>query len=161
MATTYSDWKEYRRYRALELYRQGEKKSQIARTLGVDASAVTKWLKWVEQAGEQALKARISSGRPRNLTPEQLAQLPALLDQGAEAHGLPGAYWTRQRVAWLLEERYQVSYSAQHVGRLLRELGYSLQKPIRRDYRQSAEALQDRREERLVAEQKKPRPSKG
>lgn len=156
MAARYQDWKEYRRYRALALYRQGEKKAQIARTLGVSPGAVTQWLQAVEQGGEAALQTRKPSGRPTDVSPQQLAELPALLGQGAEVHGFEGAYWTRQRVAWLLEERYQVSYSEQHIGRLLKRLGYSLQKPAKHHYRQKQEDLRLWRENRLVAEKKSP-----
>jgi transposase len=53
-----------------------------------------------------------------------------LLAQGAEAHGFLGAVWTRRWVAALIKQHFAVSYHPSHVGRLLRQIGWSPQKPI-------------------------------
>jgi transposase len=64
------------------------------------------------------------------LNPDQLAQLVDLLGQGAQAHGFLGDVWTRRRVAQLIQEQFAISYHPTHVGRLLRQIGWSPQKPI-------------------------------
>lgn len=56
----------------------------------------------------------------------------ALLDRGAEAFGYPGAVWTTTRVAELIGQRFHVFYHPAHCSRLLRRLGWSVQKPIAR-----------------------------
>jgi transposase len=64
------------------------------------------------------------------LNPDQLAQLVDLLGQGAQAHGFLGDVWTRRRVTQLIKEQFAISYHPTHVGRLLRQIGWSPQKPI-------------------------------
>lgn len=90
------------------------------------------------------------------LSPAQLAQIPALLEQGAEAFGWRGDYWTTRRVAQLLGDQFGVYYHPAHVSRLLRQIGWSCQKPITRAAQRDAAALAAWSEERLPAIKKKP-----
>jgi transposase len=75
------------------------------------------------------------------LNPTQLTQLVELLKQGAEAHGFLGDVWTRRRVAQLIQDRFGVSYHPTHVGRLLKQLGWSPQKPIVRATQRDEDAI--------------------
>jgi transposase len=52
--------------------------------------------------------------------------------KGAKAAGFPTDLWTCPRVAQLIRESFSVTYHVDHVGRLLRDLGWSPQKPQRR-----------------------------
>lgn len=126
------DWREVRRRRAWDLKQQGWKQRDIATALGVTEGAVSQWLKLVREHGEQRLAARKASGRPPQLTTAQRQQLPTLLAEGAETHGFRGNLWTRRRVAVVLQRKFGVKHSLQHVGTLLRECGWSRQKPVRR-----------------------------
>jgi transposase len=121
------------------LKQQGWKQRDIATALGVTEGAVSQWLKLARDHGEQRLAARKASGRPPQLTVTQRQQIPALLAQGAETHGFRGHVWTRRRVAFVLQRTFGVKHSLQHVGTLLRQCGWSRQKPVRRA-RQRAEA---------------------
>jgi transposase len=64
------------------------------------------------------------------LRADQLAQLIELLRQGAEAHGFLGEVWTRRRVAQLIKDEFAISYHPTHVGRLLRQIDWTPQRPI-------------------------------
>jgi transposase len=64
------------------------------------------------------------------LSTAQLAQLVELLRQGAEAHGFLGDVWTRRRVAQLIKDEFAISYHPTHVGRLLRQIDWTPQRPI-------------------------------
>ena len=55
-----------------------------------------------------------------------------MLVEGACAAGYDTDLWTCRRVTELIRERFDVSYHANHVGRLLHELGFSPQQPRRR-----------------------------
>ena len=52
------DWKEMRRYRALELKREGWTLEEIAEALDVSTRSVKKWMKAVREEGEIGLQAR-------------------------------------------------------------------------------------------------------
>lgn len=123
-------WHEGRRLRAWELHLLGWNQVRIAEALGVTPAAISQWLKRARLGGADALRAHPAPGPTAALNPDQLAQLVDLLAQGAEAFGFLGAVWTRRRVAQLIKEQFAVSYHPTHVGRLLKQLGWSPQKPL-------------------------------
>ncbi len=92
--------------------------------------AISQWLKRAREGGVAALRRRTSPGTPPKLTPEQRAEVPALLAQGAEAFGFRGDLWTAPRVAAVLQARFGVQYHPAHLSRLIRALGWSVQRPI-------------------------------
>jgi transposase len=59
-------------------------------------------------------------------------RLERLLLKGARGCGFPTELWTCARVAQLIRDRLGVDYHVDHIGRLLRALGWSPQKPARR-----------------------------
>ena len=126
------DWREGRRLRAWELAQQGWTQDAIGAALGVTQGAVSQWLKRARQGGVAALRRRTSPGTPPKLTPEQRAQVPALLAQGAEAFGFRGDLWTAPRVAAVIKARFGVQYHPAHLSRVIRALGWSVQRPIQR-----------------------------
>jgi transposase len=132
MKTTPQNWKEARRLQAWRLKQQGWPQRQIAEALGVSEAAVSQWVKRGRDGGPHALRHRPAAGAPRRLAAEQLACLPDLLHRGPEAYGFRGQVWTRGRVAAVLRLEFGVSYHPVHVGRLLKAIRWSPQKPARR-----------------------------
>src|SRR5260370_24173441 len=87
-AQTRLDGREGRRRRAWERKQAGWKQTQSAAAWGVTSGAVSQWLTRARADGvEEGLRAPPASGRPSQLTPDQRAQLPAVLDRGAAADG--------------------------------------------------------------------------
>jgi transposase len=125
-------WKEERRKRAWVLYQSGWPQKQIAEALGVTKGAVSQWIKAGKEGGETALKSRKSTGSPRRLSTEERQHIPGLLERGAESLGFRGDLWTCPRVAKVIEGELGVKYHPSHVSRILKELGWTPQKPIRR-----------------------------
>jgi len=126
------DWKEGRRLRALALYEQGWKPIRIAEALGVTRGAVSQWLTRARVGGREALRHRPPPGAVSRLTAEQRAAIPTLLARGAEAHGFIGQVWTTGRVATVIQRTFGVGYHPAHVSRLLRQIGWTRQKPVTR-----------------------------
>lgn len=154
------DWHEGRRLRALELYEQGWKAIRIAEALGVTRGAVSQWLTAARQGGREALRRRPRRGRQPQLTAEHRAQLPALLNRGAEAYGFIGEVWTAARVAEVIRREFGVRHHPAHVTRLLAPLRWTVQKPIRRASQRNEAAITAWREERWPAlEAKRPKRS--
>lgn len=144
-------WREGRRLRAWQLFRQGWRQRQIAAALGVSEGAVSQWLTQARQAGKAALKQRPRSGRPPRLSPVQQAQAVTLLGRGAKAFGFRGDRWTRQRVAELLQREFGVRYHPTQVGRLLGRWGWTRQKPVRRARQRDEAAIRSWRKEQYPA----------
>jgi transposase len=78
----------------------------------------------------------------------QRVQLKALLAQGAMAHGFRGEVWTCERVVKVIRKEFGTNYHPAHVSRLVRALGLSLQKPMRRANQRDEEAIKHWKEER-------------
>jgi len=142
------DWREARRFRAWDLYQKGWKQSHIAEALGVTQGAVSQWLKQAREGGIETLRARKAPGPKSRLTSEQRARIPDLLKRGAEAFGFRGEIWTNSRVAVVIWREFGVRYHRDHVGRILKGCGWSVQKPIRRASQRDEEAIERWRKER-------------
>lgn len=155
------DWREARRLRAWELQQQGWKQNKIAEALGVTDGAVSQWLARARAEGVEGLRTRTSPGAPVRLSVEQRAQLPALLARGAPAFGFIGDVWTRARVAEVIKRQFGVAYHPDHVGRLLRAVGWSVQKPIERATQRDEAAIATWREEQWPDIKKKRRRKAG
>ena len=152
---TPAGWREGRRLRGWDLYQQGWKQKDIAAALGVSEGAVSQWITRAEVGGREALYDVRPPGRPSELSLAQLAALPGLLAQGAEAFGWHGDVWTTARVAALIVAQFGVSYHPAHVSRLLRQIGYTVQKPITRATQRDAAAVAAWQADELPALKKK------
>lgn len=145
------DWREARRFRAWTLKQQRWKQTDIARALGVSNGAVSQWLKRGREHGVEALKACPPKGRKARLLPEQQAQIPLLLARGAEAYGFRGDIWTTRRVAAVVYRTFGVRYHHDHMGRILKHVGWSRQQPIERATQRDEQAIQEWYETRWPA----------
>jgi transposase len=137
----YRDWKEWRRMRAVELERAGWSQREIADALGVPDPAVSHWLAIAEGDGVEALRPHPAAGRVPRLTAAQKRLIPEFLWHGPEAYGFRGQVWACARIALVIEEEFGVRYHEDHVGRLLQELGWTPQIPIRRAIRRDEPAI--------------------
>src|SRR3989337_3880510 len=123
---------ERRRLRAVALLTQGHAPVEVARMVGVNRRSVRRWKAAYRKKGRPALEARPASGRPPKLPASQTRRLERELLRGAKAAGFATDLWTCPRVARIIRDRFGVTYHVDHVGRLLRDLGWSPQKPQRR-----------------------------
>jgi transposase len=142
-----SNWREWRRFRAVQLKREGWYQRDIAEALSASEVTVCRWLARARAGGLQALRAHPGPGHPSGLTPAQLGMIPEFLWHGAEAYGFRGQVWTCARVAKVIEEEFGVAYHKGHVARLLKELHWTPQTPIRRAIQRDEAAIERWRDE--------------
>lgn len=121
-----------RRFHAVELVKQGQSATNVAKQLGVSHGAVSKWKSAHQQGGPEALKARPHPGPKPKLTDFQKQRLHKLLLQGPRKHGHATELWTLQRIAQLIRRHFGVTYNLSGVWNLLRSMGWSCQKPEKR-----------------------------
>lgn len=122
---------EQRRRHAVTLLDQGVPPVEIARTLGVDRRSVRRWHASVRSRGRDAIRAVPASGRPPKLNAQAKRRLERQLLRGAQAAGFATDLWTCPRVATLIRREFGVRYHVDHIGRVLRALGWTPQKPER------------------------------
>ncbi len=136
---------------------EGWPQQEIAAALGVSEGAVSHWVKRGREGGEEALEAHPPKGVSPRLTVEQKAQIPEFLAKGAEAYGFRGDVWTASRVAEVIKRTFGIRYHRDHVGKLMREAGWSRQKPVERASQRNEEALKQWSDERWPQMKKSPR----
>jgi transposase len=102
--------------------------AQIARNLGVSEATISKWKQVLEESGPKGLKARKASGRPPKMSSAQKGRLVEKLKKGALAAGFPTEQWTQARVKKVIEQEFGVYYHRDYISRLLKGLGWSVQK---------------------------------
>jgi transposase len=141
------DWREWRRLRALQLKEQGWFQRHIAKALGVSEDAISRWLIRARVGGPESLLAHPSPGHPPKLSSAQKCLIPEFLWHGPEAYGFRGEVWTCARISRVIEEELGIRYHKDHVSRLLKELGWTPQMPIRRAIQRDEEAIERWRKE--------------
>ena len=113
------------------------------------------WIQKGKAAGVEGLRNQPGRGRKPKLSDEQRKKLPELLERGAESYGFRGNIWTNPRVAQVIRREFGIAYHPAHVSRILEELGWTPQKPIRRAKQRKEEDVQKWWKERLPELEKK------
>jgi transposase len=141
------DVREWRRLQALALKQQGWFQRDIAAALGTSEVSVSHWMARAREGGAEALFARAAPGSPSKLSPAQRDLIPEFLWHGPEAYGFRGQVWTCARIAAVIQEEFGVCYHKGHVSRLLKELGWTPQVPVKRATQRNEWAIRHWREE--------------
>ena len=100
--------------------------------LGVSQAAVCRWRQAYARAGPDGLRAKPHAGPASRLTDRQKKQLEKMLLKGPPAAGYRTELWTLPRIAEVIEKRLGVTYTPANVWYLLKQMGWSCQKPERR-----------------------------
>src|SRR5579862_193229 len=151
---------EQRRKRAARLFGVGERLAAVARKLQVSRQSVSRWFAQWKGGGTKALRGAGRAGRAPRLQAEQLKQVESALREGARAHGFNTDLWTLPRVAQVIERVTGVTYHAGHVWRVMRAMGWTLQRPARRARERNDEAIRQWVADRWPAVKKKRAASK-
>src|SRR5215210_6709516 len=140
------------RFRAVDAVESGVHPEDVAASLGMGRGTVYGWLAKYREGGRDALKARPVPGRPPKLSGEQMRRLYTLI-AGADPRQLEFGFalWTRDMVRTLIRREFRISLSAVSVGRLLRTLGLSPQRPLWRAWQADPDAVQRWRDEEFPA----------
>jgi transposase len=134
------------RKQVIRLRKQGIPNKVLAEGVGISVGRASKiWRSYLKE-GSKAIKQGIRgrrTGEKRTLTIEQEAQVKrALIDKTPDQLKLPFALWTRDEVKLLITQRFSLEMPIRTVGEYLRRWGFTPQKPVKRTYEQSSEAVQ-------------------
>jgi transposase len=117
------DEMERRRLLAAQDLQNGLSQSQIARKFGVSRTTASRWHRALHGAGVESLRKRRATGRPCRLSRDQRQGVVELYREGARAAGYHDDRWTTSRLAQAIFQRFGVQYDADHVGRIMHQLG--------------------------------------
>jgi transposase len=132
------------RIRAVRQIEAGAHPVAVADALGMRKSTVYGWLAKFREGGEEALKAKPVPGRPPKLDAKQMERIYTLV-VGKDPRQLQFdfALWTREMIRELIRREFGVRLSAVSVGRLLRKLGLSPQRPTWLATQQNPDAVEE------------------
>lgn len=117
------------RIQAIILSIEGHTTTEIARLLKVIRGTVPLWINHWNANREMGLLEGFRCGRTRKITAEELKSLADIIASGPVAHGLNTGVWTSVIVVQVIEEEFGVRYHPGHVRKLLKRLGFSIQRP--------------------------------
>jgi transposase len=133
------------RSRAVRAVLDGMTQAEAAQVFGVHHNAVNRWIKRYREGGWAGLSEQRRGRRPGEqaaLSQFQQQELMALVrDSTPDQLGLPGFLWTRDAVAELIGQRYDLWLARTTVGTCLRGWGFSPQKPQPRALEQNPAAV--------------------
>lgn len=147
---------EARRRRAAACFHAGESVRTVAERFGVDRSSAKRWRRAWREGGDDGLAAKPHPGGKRKLSEEQIDELVDCIVAGPREAGFPTDLWTCARVVELIENRFGVTYDSGHIARMLRQLGFTPQKPRTVAREQDPEAVEQWRKVEWVRIKKKP-----
>jgi putative transposase len=147
---------EQRRLLGARLLQQGVPQAEVARRVGVHRQSVSRWGQQLQRGGQRALKRAGRAGRRPRLRPEDLRRIERGLKRGPQALGYETSLWTSWRVAHLIEEECGVRYHASQAWRILRQLGWSCQRPVGRALERDEEKIRRWKQKRWPEIKKKP-----
>ena len=134
-----------RRRQVIRAYKRKINKRQIACDVGLSYSATCKIIDRFEAGGMAALAPRTRGravGDKRVLTAEQETSIrQTICDKRPEQLKMEFALWSRAAVRELIERECFVTLHLRSVGKYLARWGFTPQKPIKRAYEQSPEAV--------------------
>src|SRR5437868_6979424 len=121
----------------------GEKPSEVIRSLGLCRTSIYPWLRKHRKEGVAGLLLRKACGPRPRLADQQRQQVRRwIVGKDPRQYGFDFGLWTRKLVAQLILEKFGVSLSIIAVGRLLASLDITPQKPLRRAYERDPAAIE-------------------
>ncbi len=131
------------RIRAVKRVQQGESPEKVVATLGFSRACIYNWISRYRHGGWDALKTGKQTGRPKKLSGKQIEWVyKTVRDKDPLQLKFPFALWTRGMVTRLINKKFSLKLSESSVGRLLRQLGFTCQKPLYRAYQQDSEVVE-------------------
>lgn len=119
------------RIRAVKQVQEGESPEVVIRALGFSRACIYSWLASYRSGGWHALRARAISGRPKTLSGSQIQWIyKTVTTKNPLQMKFAFALWTRPMIRSLLWRKFKIKLSISSVGRLLKQLGLSCQRPL-------------------------------
>jgi transposase len=121
----------------------GESPEDVAAGLGINRRTIYRWLAAYHYGGDDALAAKPIPGAPPKLNAKQMAKLARMIrDKTPQQFKFDYALWTLSMIRDLIAMQFEVKLSEVSVGRLMKRLGFSPQRPLYRAWQQNPELVQ-------------------
>lgn len=119
------DANQSRRLLSLAAVMDGMSRDDAARIGGMDRQTLRDWVHRFNQSGPDGLKDAWYGGPEPRLSVEQKAELARVVETGPDPTVDRVVRWRRVDLQRVIKDRFGVVYHERHVGKLLKELGFS------------------------------------
>jgi len=128
---------------AIQMYEKGVTPDRIADILDVGRSSVFEWVAKYREGGLAAISTKFASGRPTVLDDSEMIRLYVMINgKDPRVYSFGMALWTRALIRDLIKKVFDKEVSLVTVGRLLKKLGMSAQRPLYRSWKQDPERVE-------------------
>jgi transposase len=131
---------EARRLRAVPYFKKGWSLRRIAHKFGVSFIAVRQWKAAWKENGAAGLRAGRYGPRSK-LSAREAKKVSARIQKGAAAYGFSGDFWTLSRLTNAVRAWTGVAYHDRSIWHVLKRLGFSCQKPVKRAVERDERAI--------------------
>jgi transposase len=134
---------QWMRMQAVKMVKSGMTVSEVAVFFDVTTRSVFSWLAAFASHGQNGLAAKLGSGRPPKVSPEQMQWIASTVrnstpNQMSFEFGL----WTLRLIGQLIERRFGLTLSLPTLGKVMSQMGFTPQRPLHRAYEQDAALVQ-------------------
>jgi transposase len=142
------DSKEQLRIVSVRRVMSGESPEAVAKGMGLNRRTIYRWLEAHYYGGEDALKAKPIPGAPPKINARQMEALARIVREKSPLQlKFSYALWTLAMIRELIRQKFSVNLSEVSVGRLMRRLGFSPQRPLYRAWQQNPALVENWRDE--------------
>jgi transposase len=133
------------RMRVMGALRDGMTGAEAQRVFGVSEGSIRNWRNRFDAGGVEGLESarpgRRAGGGAKLSESQAKALMDALIVFSPEQLNLGGLLWTLRKVAVLCQRLFGVSFTEQGMGKVLRRMGFTFQRPDRRAIEANPEAM--------------------
>lgn len=136
------------RQQAVKAVRNGQTAKSVAAAFGVNIRTVFRWLSDFACGGQQALLAKPIPGRPPKVTAEELRWIAETVrDKSPLQLKFEFGLWTLSLIGEVIYRQFGKRLTKPSVGRIMRILGFTPQRPLYRAWQQDAVLVESWRTE--------------
>lgn len=137
------------RLRAGILFKKGIPQAEVARKLRATPAAVNYWhIEW-KKHGKNGLRSKGHPGFKSRLTDDKRIVFKQAVLKGPLEYGFETNFWTLSRLAVVMKNTTGVRFGHDRTWRIVRELGFTCQKPQVRAKERDERAIKAWKEKRL------------
>lgn len=136
---------------AVKAVRNGQTVESVAKAYGVNIRIVFRWLSKFASGGQKAVFSQPIPGRPPKVTAEEMRWIAETVrDKNPQEMKFEFALWTLSLVGEVIYRKFGKRLTKPTVGRIMRILGFTPQKPLYRAWQQDPIFVEKWRTEEFV-----------
>ncbi|MFC3377144.1 IS630 family transposase [Rugamonas sp. CCM 8940] len=131
------------RQQAIKAVREGQTVASVAAAYGLSVTTVFRWMAKFADGGQNALLAKPIPGRPPKVNAEEMRWIAqAVKDKTPQQFKFEFGLWTLSLMRELINRQFGKSLSLESVRRVMKLLGFSVQKPLYQAWQQDPVLVQ-------------------